>query len=61
MRRKKQKPRRTIRATCPTCKQRAVLFTFAGVQPGGGIIKDYAIYTCGKCHTTLSEHSLRGC
>lgn len=53
MRRKKP----TIRATCPTCKQKAV-FTLAGIQPGGGIVRDYAIYTCGKCGTTLSEHTL---
>jgi len=44
---------KTILGICPTCKKKSE-FVYLGIQEGTRG-KDYILYTCGSCESTISE------
>jgi DNA-directed RNA polymerase subunit M/transcription elongation factor TFIIS len=43
--------------SCPNCESEE--FMFSGLQKGYGLVPDMELWTCRRCHSTLSESSLR--
>lgn len=47
-----------IKGTCLKCKHKGE-FVYAGMQEGFKDIKDFPVYTCPGCNSTISIASIR--